>query len=86
MHAKTLLIMAAVSKPQKNGDCQLDCHAGGLWRILLNRIGTIGLDLNTEWTLVGLYEHLDSALENCYRCKPIQGSNPCPSAPFRVRA
>jgi hypothetical protein len=42
----------------------------------------MGIDLNTEWTLVGLYEHLDSALENCYRCKPIQGSNPCPSAKF----
>jgi len=26
-----------------------------------------------------------SGLENCYRCKPIQGSNPCPSAKFRIR-
>lgn len=52
--------------PQETGDCQLDCHAGGLWRILLNRTETTALDLNTEWTLVSLYEHLDSALENCY--------------------
>ena len=36
--------------------------------------------LNTEWTLADFYEHSFGALENCYRCKPIQGSNPCPSA------
>ena len=48
-------------------DCQLDCHAGGLWRILLNRTETTGLDLNTERTLVHLYEHLAGALDNCYQ-------------------
>jgi hypothetical protein len=41
--------------------------------------------LNTERTLLGLSEQLKSALENCYRCKPIQGSNPCPSAPQPIR-
>jgi hypothetical protein len=39
-----------------------------------------GPSLNTDGTLVGLSEHLGDALENCHRCKPIQGSNPCPSA------
>jgi len=61
-------------------DLRLDCQAGGLWRILVNRIDVQSLILNTEWTLADLYEHAFGALENCYRCKPILGSNPSPSA------
>jgi hypothetical protein len=38
------------------------------------------LILNTKWTLADFYEHSFGALENRYGCKPIQGSNPCPSA------
>ena len=42
--------------------------------------GPSGPILNTKRTLADFYEHLSSALENCYRCKPILGSNPSPSA------
>jgi hypothetical protein len=48
----------------------------------MHTIGTEGAILNTQWTLADFYEHSFGALENCYRCKPIQGSNPCPSAKF----
>jgi hypothetical protein len=48
----------------------------------VSRSATASPILNTEWTLVCLSEQLADALENCYRCKPIQGSNPCPSAIF----
>jgi hypothetical protein len=65
-------------------DCQLDCQSGGLRRILVNRTETASPILNTKWTLADLYEHSVGALENCYRCKPIQGSNPCPSARFET--
>jgi hypothetical protein len=65
---------------RKTGDCQIDCQAGGLWRIGENRIDTASLILHTKWTLAGFYEHSSGALENCYRCKPILGSNPSPSA------
>ena len=62
-----LLLDVGVNRRQdkKLADCQADCHAGGLRRILVNRTDTRELDLNTGWTLVSLYEHLDSALENC---------------------
>jgi hypothetical protein len=34
-----------------------------------------------ERTSVDGHNQVPLGLENCYRCKPIQGSNPCPSAP-----
>ena len=43
-----------------------------------------GFDLG--WTLADGHNHVAPGLENCYRCKPIQGSNPCPSANFESDA
>ena len=43
------------------------------------------VDLDLEWTPLDGHNHLAFGLENCYRCKPIQGSNPCPSANFEFR-
>jgi len=42
--------------------------------------GPSGPILNTKRTLADFYEHSFGTLENCYRCKPILGSNPSPSA------
>jgi hypothetical protein len=37
-------------------------------------------DFALERTSVDAHDHMPPGLENCYRCKPIQGSNLCPSA------
>jgi hypothetical protein len=42
--------------------------------------GKVSSDL--EQTSADGHNHSEFGLENCYRCKPIQGSNPCPSAKF----